>query len=124
MLIDYKITRITRYDDVTEVLLRLYEGEVTTEVEENEVGSLVPVERYRRSKVLGDWEIKYSGDIAPTREERDEYLRRMLDDKLQQEAVTLGTQVISDQADAKPFNNVSYEKDVYTKRQVVAKGKD
>ena len=43
------------------------------------------VTRYRRFKLLKTKEIKYVGDIAPTREERDIYLRKYLNKIVQEE---------------------------------------
>lgn len=53
MKTDYKISSITRYDDGrVEVTARIYEGDVTTELEADSRGLSVPVTRYRRSALL------------------------------------------------------------------------
>ena len=58
-LTDYKLPSTTRRDDGTTVaLMRVYEGDITTEDEldpRERDGSTIQVERYRRSAVLRGW---------------------------------------------------------------------
>jgi len=118
---DYKISTIKRYDNVTEVLVRVYEGAVTTENEEvtnpkTKKLESMPVTRYRRTKVLGELNIKYRGDIAPTREERDIYLRRMIDEKVQAIATTEGKELITEQQGKEAYLPVNIEKEDYVSK--------
>ncbi len=56
MLTDYKISRVTRQDDGTmTVVVRFYEGAITTELELG-LGSdpMIPVTRYRRTRMIGE----------------------------------------------------------------------
>lgn len=53
MLTDYKTSRMTQHDDGSwTMLLRIYEGDITTENEEDGDGDLVLVTRYRRTTML------------------------------------------------------------------------
>lgn len=55
MQTDYKVARMTRHDDGrVEVVARVYEGDVTTELEPSLDGRglPVPVTRYRRTRFL------------------------------------------------------------------------
>lgn len=52
MLTDYKIIRITEHDDGhLVVVVRFYEGAITTE-DENHLGRVIPITRYRRTRIL------------------------------------------------------------------------
>ena len=53
-MIDYKISQMTVDDnnEITRALVRFYEGEVSTEDEENGKGEKSPINRFRRTKML------------------------------------------------------------------------
>jgi len=60
MLTDYKTPRVTQHDDGSwTVLLRIYEGDVTTENELDKRGNMVPVTRYRRIAVLREETLEF-----------------------------------------------------------------
>jgi hypothetical protein len=55
MLTDYKIASIRQQvDDSWIVVFRIYEGDITTEVEEDPDLGMVPVTRYRRTALLSE----------------------------------------------------------------------
>ena len=111
-MIDYTVSRIRRVDDHTEVVVRICEGDVTTEDEivfdpdTMEEPEIQPVTRYRRHTLLKTMKFSYRGNIAPSRPERDEYMRRMLDEQLQEEAKGLGKTVVEWQSEQQPYNPV------------------
>lgn len=53
MRTDYKIKWLTSYDSgQVEVVVNVYEGDVTTELEEDRASMMRPVTRYRRTRLL------------------------------------------------------------------------
>ena len=61
MLIDYKLVWTTQFANSTHLIARIYEGEITTEVELSAGGVPQPVVRYRRAKKLADVFLDYPG---------------------------------------------------------------
>jgi hypothetical protein len=55
-LLSYKHQRILQDDAglITELLMRVYDGAITTEQEEDATGQVRPVTRYRRTRLLGE----------------------------------------------------------------------
>jgi hypothetical protein len=91
-MIDYKHPEITRINDGrVEVSVRIYEGEITTETEQQLDGSDIPVTRYRRHTFLGERTLPVS-DLARVEDE----LKAMLSE----EAVQRGTTPIPEQRSA------------------------
>jgi hypothetical protein len=82
MLTDYKISKLTRYDDGRmEVVSRFYEGEITTEDELNNVTrEMESVTRYRRTAMIREETIVYSQAIT------DSVLKERLDDMLAEDS--------------------------------------
>ena len=57
-LTDYKISRqVVNADGSVTALLRIYEGDITTELEPDIRDVLIPVTRYRRTRLLRELEI-------------------------------------------------------------------
>ena len=54
MLTDYKIVYMSERTGSWEVLARFYEGDITTEDEQDSEDNFVPVTRYRRTRRLRD----------------------------------------------------------------------
>lgn len=97
-MIDYKIVYMKRWDDKTEVVIRYYDGAITTEKEYDiQKQELADVTRYRRTKMLDARKISYSGNIAATRDDRDVNLKIFLNEKLDAEADRLKTTTIDEQ---------------------------
>ena len=81
LLIDYKFARIKRKDDgTTEAKVRFYEGDITTEDEEDEDAVLVPVTRYRRTGLLREVTIVERGHLS------DDEVRNLMDIELAKDA--------------------------------------
>ena len=81
MQTDYKISRITRFDDGrVEVIYQVYEGDVTTELERQINGTMAPVTRYRRFRALGPPATITMPDL-PLRA-LDAQIRRICNDRL------------------------------------------
>ncbi len=64
-LTDYKYSNILHFtNESTEALVRFYEGEITTEFQEDPDGLLVSVTRYRRTRKLREVTFKASGRVS------------------------------------------------------------
>ena len=83
MKTDYKISRITRFDDGrVEVVARIYEGDITTENERLVDGGTGPVTRYRRTGLLRT--VTLTLPDLPT-QATDAQIRRRLNDELKKD---------------------------------------
>ena len=83
MQTDYKIAHLTRYDDgKVEVVARIYEGDVTTETDQDPSGKLASITRYRRTRLLR--EVKLSLPDLPLAA-TDAQIRRRLNDELKKD---------------------------------------
>jgi len=102
-MLSYKIKTLKRYDDITEVLVVVYRGEIIdVQSEDYTTGEIKESKKYQRTEKIGERWMKFRGNIAPTREQRDIYLERYLNKKLDGASRRLGIRVIPDQASLEP----------------------
>lgn len=98
-MIDYKIHYIIRKSTRTIVIMDIYKGDITAEIDPPQE---FLVTRYRRVQKIKTIHLEYVGEIAPTRELRNEYLRMYLNKLLLEEAQMIGETVINQQTTAIP----------------------
>jgi hypothetical protein len=107
MEIDYKIKREVLHDDGTKtVVMRVYEGErVLVDEVDYHTGEPVQVERYIRSKMIGEKELKIlTQDIESTE------LRKVLNVELEAVATQKKLTVITEQSDVAVKEETEYLK--------------
>jgi len=93
--VDFKLSRITQWGTSTHALVRVYSGDVTTEIEYTGSGVRGPVTRYRRQTVVQELFLDFPG--VKTEQEIIQLLRGRL------RAVAAGrvnTEPIDEQRDA------------------------
>lgn len=80
-MLDYKFSSINEASGVTTVRLIIYEGLESTENESDPLtGSLVPVTRYRRTRIIAEEEHRLRGTNIPLLE-IERYFNQLLSDK-------------------------------------------
>lgn len=62
-MLDYKIVYRLDTNENCHVKIRIYQGDITTE-NELRLGVLIPVTRYRRTKIIAEQELSFVKDIS------------------------------------------------------------
>lgn len=93
MLVDYKFKSIHRDGKNTTIVATFYKGAITTEDEEDTNGDIVPITRYRRTKIIKSITRTISG--TPT----DQEIRRKTNQRLAIYSTETGISVIPEQTD-------------------------